>query len=295
MRSTFILSTLMGCVHFFTLFANQTVQNRQDSAPIKFSYSTSSNLSLSQQQVNDWKEGEKTVFDLKSSLKFMSQFTTSFCTLNTGLRMNLGVTRDNSLDSIRVWYRTTDNEVAGEARLTIPLGWTIDPFFNASFKTQVTEAQKLVKTTIQRTANLWDPVTSEQSLGFCYRYDGNSGFLCLRTGANLQQIRADESTTLTDDPKTRSILERYKATAGMECVVDAQFKLDSLISYTGKWTSRKDMISDSPWQLQWENELRIRVWKIFGVIITANASYNELISKRMQFKQSTMFGLLVDF
>lgn len=245
-----------------------------------FSYTTQNNLAISQQQVNDWKEGEKAVFDLKSSFRLNSQFSTSFFNINASVSGKLGVTRDNSIDTIKVWYKTTDNDLSGEAKISFPLGFTVDPFISASFKTQITESQRLLKNVIQRTANLWDPVTSDQSMGFTYRLSSKSNFLSLRSGVALQQIRASESITLTDNPRTPKIQELYKATAGMECVLESQYKIDSLVSYIGKWNARKNIITDDAWQFTLENEFRIKIWKYFGIVVTANLRYDEAISKR---------------
>ncbi|MBL7997823.1 MAG: DUF481 domain-containing protein [Candidatus Kapabacteria bacterium] len=285
---------------FITVLLLYSVMLSAQTAPppagsgVVLSHTTQSNLSLSQQQVNDWKEGDKTVLDLKSSFRITSQLSSSFFTLNASVGGKLGITRDNSIDTIHVWYKTTDNDLNGEAKLTFPLGFAVDPFISASFKTQITESQRLVKSFIQRTANLWDPVTSDQSMGFTYRLSDKSGFMSLRSGVALQQIRAAESTTLTDNPKTPKIQELYKATAGMECVVESQYKIDSLVSFTGKWNARKNIITDDAWQLTFENEFRIKIWKYVGIVVTANLRYDEAVSKRVQFKQSTMFGFLFD-
>ena len=116
----------------------------------------------------------------------------------------------------------------------------------------------------------------------------------LRSGLNLQQIRADESSTLTDDPRTPLVRELYKASAGMEWAIDTQYALDSLVSFNGKWQARKNLIADEAWQVTMENELLIKVLRYLGVIITANLRYDESVSKRVQFKQTTMFGLMLD-
>lgn len=255
---------------------------------------TQSNLAMSQQQVDDWREGEKGVFDVKSGVKMRATATSSWCTMVSSLRCALGVTRDNSLDSISVWYKTTDNDLAGDLRVTVPLGWAVDPFLLLAFKTQVTESKRLTGTSIRRTAKLWDPVTSDQSLGFTYRCTTPEGFVGLRSGLNLQQIRADESSTLTDDSRTPLVRELYKASAGMEWAIDTQYALDSLVSFNGKWQARKNLIADEAWQVTMENELRIKVLRYLGVIITANLRYDESVSKRVQFKQTTMFGLMLD-
>lgn len=262
----------------------------------KYQYTTSSqnNLSFSQQQVNDWKEGEKGVLDIKSSFRINSQVTSSWFVFTATVRANLGVTRDNSIDTLFVWYKTTDNDLLGEARISFPLGFTIDPFVCIGVKTQITESQRLFKNSIQRTANFWDPVTSDESLGFTYRYSLEKGFITLRSGVNLQQIRADESTTLTDDPKTQRVKELYKASAGMECMFESQYKIDSLVSYSGKWNARKNIITNDTWQFSLENEFRIKIWKYLGIVVIANVRYDESITKRVQFKQSTMFGLILD-
>lgn len=255
---------------------------------------TQSNLSASQQQVDDWREGEKSLLDVKSGVKLRTSAETSWCTIVSSLKASLGVTRDNSLDSIRVWYKATDNDLAGDVRISIPMGFAVDPFVCASFKTQITESQRLVGSSIHRTAKLWDPVISDQSMGFTYRYSASGGFMSFRSGLNLQQIRASESTVLTDDPRTPLVKELYKASAGMECACDTQYALDSLVSYTGKWLARKNIITAEAWQVALENELRIKVLSYFGIIITANLRYDETVSKRVQFKQTTMFGLMMD-
>jgi hypothetical protein len=60
------------------------------------------------------------------------------------------------------------------------------------------------------------------------------------------------------------------------------------------WPERDIIGAVKPGKVALENELRIKVLSYFGIIITANLRYDESISKRVQFKQTTMFGLMLD-
>ena len=131
-------------------------------------------------------------------------------------------------------------------------------------------------------------------MGLTYSVNGKVGCFLIRSGANFQQIRAQSHTELTDNPQTPKIKEQYKATAGMECVLESTIKLDSLITMRVRAGALKNILTNDTWNAQSESELSVKVWKAIGVVLNFAANYNEQQTKRVQIRQSLQLGFLVD-
>lgn len=261
---------------------------------LKFTQVTGGTLTISQSSNYDILQGEKSSLDIKSSFRNTTNLTTSLLTLRTSLRAILGIQNEKNEANEESFLRATDNELFGEVILTVPLGFQIDPYISANFKTQLTESQRLQKQSLIRTSKFWDPVTSQQGLGFTYGLNGKVVCFTLRSGANFQQIRAEDHSELTDNPKTPTIKELYKATAGMEWVLESTIKLDSLITMRIRAGTQKNILTNDAWNAQSDSELSVKVWKIIGVVLNLSANYNEQQTKRVQIRQSLQLGFLVD-
>ncbi len=261
-----------------------------------FKNTSTSNLTFSQSSVSDWKEGDKSALDVKVGINDKLLLTIPYFKISTALRLNLGVQRESGEEMPAPVLKATDNESFGEFMIIMPVNWRIDPFVSVNYKTQVTESKRFIKDKPIRTANLWDPVISQQAAGFTYQYDGAPGFISSRIGLSLQQVRARWHTSQTDDPKTKGITEAYKADSGIEWLSEANLKTDSsAIAYTTRLGTRTLINNHLHWYSMWENEARFKVWKFIGVVLTVNLTHNPEQSKRVQFRQSLQIGVVQDF
>jgi hypothetical protein len=188
--------------------------------------------------------------------------------------------------------RVNDNEVFLESQFAYTLGWRVNPYVAANIRTLATEA--FVYSTVGRTriAKFWDPVTSQQSIGFSYISMGSAGSLSTRVGASLQQIRAHDHTQSSDDPATPTIHERYSAQSGIECVSEASVRLDSAISYGGKLAILGSFKQPDVWSVRSENIVRVQVWKFIGVTLELDLVHDIKQTRRTQFRQLLTLGLL---
>ncbi len=256
---------------------------------------TSMGLSFAQSSVSDWREGEKQNLEINASLNFARLETIGPLQLGITSKFNIGVQQQTTEDS--EFIIPTDNEVFAEGVLQVPVKWKVDPYFSASVRTQITESFRisgspLFGQTLLRTAKLWDPVTSQQGIGFTYYDRGSTGYFSTRIGVSLRQIRADVYTRLTDDFKTRDVVENYRADSGIEFVNDADIRIDSAITYKARLSLFGTFDDLEKWTVRWENEFRARVWRFIGVTLRINVYFDEQQSIDTQYRQSLTLGLL---
>ena len=283
-----------------TLIGATSARSQQQKASVKnelpsLDLRSSSNLSFAQSSAYDWKEGEKGLFDIKLALNERLSYSSKLLRCSSLVRVNLGVQRETAEQYPQGILKPTDNELFSEYLVALPFGWKVDPYFSANVRTQVTESFRFVKDKATRTAKFWDPVTSQQAAGFTYELRGDGLSSSFRLGASFQQIRAREHTTLTDDPKTKDTKETYKADSGLELLNESILRLDSAVTLSSRIATRTTFQDLGRWTALWENEARVRAWKLLGVILTINLSHNPDQSRRVQFRQSLQLGLLYDF
>lgn len=142
------------------------------------------------------------------------------------------------------------------------------------------------------TAEFWDPIISQQSLGFAYSHDFNKNEITSRLGISLKQIRAEDHTRMTDDRATKNIVEAYKAETGIHYKTDFYYKLDSNLDYNSTLDLFSDFRKLKKWTVDWENEFQIQVWKFFGVLVEMDVRYDEKQSFHTQYQQSLRFGIV---
>lgn len=251
---------------------------------------TQMGLSFAQSSVSDWKEGEKQNLEIKSSLLSKQRLDIGPVDFTMSLRFKLGVKQQTT--ETNEFVLPTDNELFGEGLLKLPLQWRVDPYISASFRTQVTESFRISRDKPIRTAKLWDPVTSQQGMGFTYLDRGDFGSLSTRIGVSLKQIRAEIYTTTTDDRKTRDVKESYKAESGIEFINDANLNLDSAISYRSRMGLFGTFDDLEKWTIRWENEIQATVWRFIAVTLSIDIYYDEKQSIETQFRQSLTLGVI---
>lgn len=261
-----------------------------------FNQTLNTNLTFSQSSVYDWKEGEKSAFDLKFGANLRLNFEQpSLFRWTSTLKLNVGVQQESSDLFPAGYIKATDNELFGEAVLVFALGWKIDPFISGTFRTQPTESYRLLTSQRIRTAKLWDPVTSQQAIGVAQDIKFGQSVVTLRGGLNLQQIRASRHREQTDNPTTVGIREGYKESAGCEALIDGQIRLDSGITLVTRTTVRRAMTPPVMWNVQSDNEVRCKVWRFLGVLLTYSATYNPQQTGRVQQRFSLSFGVVQDW
>jgi len=166
---------------------------------------TQLSLSFSQTAVEDWKQGKRQTFEINNSLdsKIKLSIDTLDCQLN--IKYDIGLLLDKSEKNEKDFVLPTNNNLFGEIMLKYPMKWELDPYISASFRTQLTESFRISKNILVRTANFWDPVTSQQAIGFSYKHKLNRDFVNFRLGISTKQLGALNHTQMTDDRTTKDI------------------------------------------------------------------------------------------
>lgn len=188
----------------------------------------------------------------------------------------------------------TENTIFGEGVLSYPIGWKLDPYFSASFCTQITTAFIMKKNIKESTAALWDPVTSIQSWGFEYNYRQSKDNLSSRLGISLKQIRSKKFTKVTDDRTTSEIKERWKAESGIQWKTDVILQLDSSTNYRGMIDLFGTFDDMTKWTVKWTNEFKIQVFGYIGILLLADIIYDEKQYFGTQYNQALRFGIVAD-
>ena len=114
--------------------------------------------------------------------------------------------------------RKTSDEIKGETVLSRKLSRYLNPFASAAAQTQFARGYKYPSDTLPRVAvsNFLDPLNMTQSVGVGSK---PVEWFQTRLGAALREVRTDEFSTYSDDPKTTKI-EDWKVEPGLEWVSD---------------------------------------------------------------------------
>ncbi|ROL56676.1 hypothetical protein D9V86_12720 [Bacteroidetes/Chlorobi group bacterium ChocPot_Mid] len=259
-------------------------------------------MAVSQTAVNDWKQGEVVSFDWNSAWDFRKSASFDFSEnmKNDSLLLRFrfyfasGVLYKNDKKNKYDYFLPTDNIFGSEAVLVEPLGWKLDPFFSASFFTQIVPSFIVANKELQMTAKFWDPVTAQQTWGFEYSLTDTEKVITSRLGISLKQIRAHDFTQMTDDRKTPEIKERWKPDSGIQWKSEARVKLIPTCDYKGildLFTTFDDM---TKCVVTMQNEFKFSIWGYLAILFKIDLSYDEKIASKTQYVQSARFGIVVD-
>ena len=288
----FCKRTGRGCL-FWIAIASVTLHAQPPAPPVKLARGTMLNCSIVGASSWNAGQGDELVLSARFATRSQYQWKIEPCIVSGNLTTMLGGSyRDDTIPQNAL--RVGDNEAFAEGVITLPLGWVVDPYFSANFRTPLTESFAVAGGHRTRTAKLWDPVTSQQALGCTYSLGGKDGRWSTRLGFTLQQIRARHHTQQTNDARTPEV-EAYKAQSGVEWVNEMSAQIDSSISYTGRFGMFGSFQNLDVWSVRSENELRLKVWKLLGITWNFTVVHDVKQSLRTQIRQSLMVGLVQDF
>ena len=256
---------------------------------------TQLSLSFSQTAVDDWKQGKRQTFEINNSLDSRMNFKIDTFCVQINLKYDIGLLLDKSEKNEKDHLMPTDNNLFGEIVLKYPLNWQIDPYISSSVRTQITESFRLSKDKLIRTAKFWDPVTSQQAIGFSYKHKNDRDFVNFRLGISTKQIRALYHTQMIDDRTTKDIVERYREESGIELKTNSFIMIDSSTTYKGSFETFGTFEDMTKWILELDNEFQIKLWKWFGIIAKIKVFYDESKSLNTQYNQSLSLGLVGRF
>lgn len=275
---------------FIIMFSNPGILYTQSTDKL-----TTLNLSLffTQSMNDNWKMGKYEALELSSTNEIVIKFKlTDIFEISSRNKVAIGCKYEYFENTKNSVILPTDNLLQTETTIKYIIGWKIDPYISFNLNSQITESFRKMQNTKIPTSNFRDPITTQEGIGFASRliYDKNTR-IDVSFGATTKQIRAERYTLLTDNKQTK-VIERYKTENGVQLKVDISHKFSGEITYNGKFDTTLNFHRVNLWQCNSDNEIKIQLWKIFGILIKIELNYNEQISKKVQYKQSTKFGII---
>ncbi len=253
------------------------------------------NITGSQSISEDWRQGEKRNLQFNTSVDHRSYFHIDTLKVDIEFRFMLGYLMEDFNDSKESFLYPTANNIYGQLMLSYPLGWRMDPYVSVNTTTQPVVSYRQLEERFMRTAKFWDPVTIRESMGFAYSYRKERNMINTSIGLSFQQIRADMHYQLTDDYKTKDLIERYKTESGISLKNDMMLQLSEKISYRNSVDLFTTFDEPDKWAVKFENQFSIKIWKIFGIAIDCNIYYDDNQMASLQYGQNTQLGIVSMF
>lgn len=253
-------------------------------------------ITLAQSIIRDWQKGENSSIEFNNLFDIIQLLSFNKIKFSFNIKADIGFTKISDKKLMKEFLIPKNNMLYGEGKVKYCLGWKIDPFFMASFRTQLVTAYIFNRTDYVKSADFWDPVESLETCGFEYSLtNGNINFSS-NIGFTLRQVRSKLYNTMTDDYKTPLVKERYKAENGVRWKTSFFMKLDSANYNNYKTTLDVYGTLDdiSVWNFIWENELKLAIWKSFGFLVRLSIVNDLRQMKELQYNQSLSFGLILD-
>ena len=252
-------------------------------------------LTFMQMMAEDWKQGKRQTFELSNSFDGKYDYKIDTLELDFRLKYNIGIIFEDSEIAPDDFIRPTNNDFLLESGVTYPIGWTVNPFFSASAKSQITESFRINQKNPIRTAKFWDPITTQQNIGFAYTSKVEKNKILIKLGFALKQIRAYHHTATTDDRSTRDVVERYKAEAGISIRSETLYYLTENLTYRNKTDMFASYENLEVWTFKMENLFDVKVWKVVGISVGIDLNYNQDQSTKIQYNQKVSIGLITNF
>lgn len=186
-------------------------------------------------------------------------------------------------------YRTTDNDLYIENVASYNLGWAVSPFISNSIRTQLASGFDYKVTPEKEIANFFDPGYITQTIGFTYDKHQN---IITRLGLGFQEIITNKFNQYSDDPTTKSEVEKFKFETGIESVTDADIKLDENIVYKSKLRLFSQFKSLDVWDVRWDNIIAAKITKYISVNFGYLLVYEKAQSPRTQIKEGLQVGFV---
>lgn len=268
----------------------------QTNSPLIANLKLTNTLSLtaSQSYTNDYQSGERSSFDVSLGINGKNLWIFEDFMLDGNYKFALGFLFEKSSKFKKERTTPSDNELFVETILKYKLGWKLDPYISFNLRSILTEALKYSGDKKITTADFWDPVTTQEGLGFAFLHSSNTFRYELRNGISLMQIRAMDYTNLTDDTKTRDVKERYKVKTGIEIVNNLNYKVNESVTLNSTLSLFGDFDNLNVWVVRQENEMKVQVFKYLGILIKVNINYNHNQITEPQYQQNLRIGFLTE-
>jgi Protein of unknown function (DUF3078) len=184
-------------------------------------------------------------------------------------------------------YRTTDNDLYIENVAAYDLGWAASPFISNSIRTPLASGFDYKVSPEVEIANFFDPGYITQTIGFTYDKYPN---IVTRLGLGFQEIITNKFTQYSDDPKTKTEIEKLKFETGIESVTDVDYKIEENIVYKSKLRLFSQFKSLDVWDVHWDNIIAAKITKYISVNFGYLLIYEKAQSATTQIKEGLQIG-----
>ncbi|MCG6912862.1 DUF3078 domain-containing protein [bacterium BMS3Abin03] len=185
-------------------------------------------------------------------------------------------------------YRTNDNEIYYESVLIHRLGWKVNPYVDATFRTAITKGYNYGSDPAMQIADFFDPAYFTQGLGFAY--DEDKG-IRQRIGIAFKQTVADKFASLySDDPETMDEIEKFKFESGLESVTEVEYEFLENMTYDGYLRLFTRFNELDKWDVRWDNIITAKVNDYVNVNFNFLLIYEKDQSLKRQIKEALQLG-----
>ena len=186
-------------------------------------------------------------------------------------------------------YRTNDNEIYYESVLIHRLGWKVNPYVDATFRTAITKGYNYGSDPAMQIADFFDPAYFTQGLGFAY--DEDKG-IRQRIGIAFKQTVADKFASLySDDPETMDEIEKFKFESGLESVTEVEYEFLENMTYDGYLRLFTRFNELDKWDVRWDNIITAKVNDYVNVNFNFLLIYEKDQSLKRQIKEALQLGI----
>lgn len=186
-------------------------------------------------------------------------------------------------------YRTNDNEIFYESVLIHRLGWKVNPYTDATFRTAITKGYNYDSDPAVQIANFFDPAYFTEGLGFAY--DEDKG-IKQRLGISFKQTIADKYDSLySDDPATMNEVEKFRFESGMESVTEVEHEFLENMFYYGYLRLFTRFNELDKWDVRWDNIVTAKINNYVNVNFNFLLIYEEDQSLKRQIKEALQLGI----
>ena len=253
------------------------------------------NTTISQGYMDDWRMGKKLSGEAGSMVELNTKFKIDTLNIQFIGRTSIGYLLEDSDQRQNAISVPTMNELFLETTLRLPIGWVVDPYFTSTNSTQIVKAYRYNKDVKTATATFRDPAITVQTLGMMHSYKiNNFDYISSKIGLSLRQVRAEKFRQQSDDYTTFGVEENYKAESGVTINNESFFKIDSSLTYRTRLDLFGTFKKPDKWIFKWQNEIQIQLVKVIGLLIKFDLVYDEAQALRLQYIQSTRFGIIAD-
>jgi hypothetical protein len=237
------------------------------------------NLNLSQIALKNWTKGGDDA--LAWTILTVGNFTNTqeFLKWASAVKLTYGRARFGSGET-----RKTDDEIFMESVLSYNIGWKINPFASASFRTQFDVGYNAKDSAISA---FMDPGYLVESAGFIYALGED---FTTRFGVAFKETFTRNHTGYSDDPTTTQI-EKTKLETGIESATGFKFGLMENILYIGQLNLFSSFKQLDVWDVRWDNMINAKVNKYIQASMTVQLVYEKAQSPKTQIKETIAIGL----